>query len=285
MKLWNTPPPIVACQFIAAGIISVCSQSAHAQLLFSESFNYTPGSPLVNQVNPGNNTVWTGGNVNELQIGSTQLTYPGLQEAAGNDLVYTSSGSGSTSYNTYSAVTSGSIYYSFLIDCTTLPTANQYISALNPGTTVPGGSSDDLSMYVGASGTGWKIGVRTTGGGSGAVYSSTLALNTTYLVVGELTLGSSSGVNLFVDPTPGASQPAATATESTPTVINSVDDIGFKVQSATSTGNFDIGEILVAQDWADVTPASTVPEPSTWALLGLGSVIAAWKLRRHQAGV
>lgn len=133
MKLWNTPPPIVACQFIAAGIISVCSQSAHAQLLFSESFNYTPGSPLVNQVNPGNNTVWTGGNVNELQIGSTQLTYPGLQEAAGNDLVYTSSGSGSTSYNTYSAVTSGSIYYSFLIDCTTLPTANQYISALNPG--------------------------------------------------------------------------------------------------------------------------------------------------------
>jgi len=267
---------------VLGAIISVSCQTARAQLLFSEGFNYTSGQGLVNQVNPGNSTAWTGGNTAELQIGSSQLTYPGLQELAGNDLVYTSSGASSASYNTYSAVTSGSIYYSFLIDCTTLPTANEYISALNPGVAGPGGSSDALSMYVGASGSGWKMGVRTTGGGSGGVYSTALALNTTYLVVGELTLGSAPVANLFVDPTPGSTQAAfgtPTATQSTATAINSVDDVGFKVQSVTTTGNFVIGNLLIAPDWADVTPMA-VPEPATCPLLGLGGLIVAWKLRR-----
>jgi hypothetical protein len=206
-----------------------------------------------------------------LQIGSTQLTYSGLQELTGNDLVYTSSGSSSTSYNTYTAVTSGSIYYSFLIECTTLPTANEYISALNPGITTPGGSGDDMSTYVGSSGIGWKIGVRTTGGGSGAAYSSALTLDTTYFVVEELTLGSAPVANLYVDPVPGDSQPGTpTATQSTATAITSVDDIGFKVQSTAATGDFDIGNLLIAQDWADVTPEVTAtPEPSTFALASL----------------
>jgi hypothetical protein len=261
------------CLLVSAGLISVCCQSAHAQPLFSESFNYTPGQGLASQVNPGNSTAWTGGNTSELQIGSAELTYMGLQEATGNDLVYTSSATASTSYNTYTAVTSGSIYYSFLIDCTTLPTANEYITSLNPGTTVPGGSSDAMSMYVGSvTGGSWKIGVRTTGGGSGAAYSGALSANSVYFVVAELTLGSAPVANLYVDPTPGGTQPATpTATQSTATAINSVDDVGFKVQSTAATGNFELGPLLIAPDWADVTPAS-VPEPNTLALLGLGAL-------------
>ena len=99
-----------------------------------------------------------------------------------------------------------------------------------------------------------------------------------------MTLGSAPVANLYVDPTPGASQPGTpTAAQSTTTAINSVDDIGFKVQSVTTTGDFDMGNILIAQDWADVTPPSAVPEPSTCALFGLGWLVAAWKLRRRQA--
>ncbi len=267
-------------KLVAIAATCLAFQSVHAQLLFSEGFNYTPGTGLASKVNPGNSVAWTGGNTSELQIGSSPLAYAGLQLLPGNDLVYTSSGSGSTSYDTYSAVTSGSIYYSFLIDCTALPTANNYIGALNPGTTTPGGSTDALSTYVGASGTGWKIGVRTTGGGSGAVYSSALSLNTTYFIVEELTLGSAPVVNLYVDPTPGGSQPGTpTATQSTATAINSVDDVAFKIQSVTTTGNFDIGDLLIAPDWADVTPQAA-PEPSTLALAGLGLLGLVARFRR-----
>jgi len=271
---------LVFGKLVAIAATCLAFQSVHAQLIFSEGFNYTPGTGLASKVNPGNSVAWTGGNTSELQIGSSPLAYTGLQLLTGNDLVYTSSGSGSTSYNTYSAVTSGSIYFSFLIDCTTLPTANNYIMALNPGINTPGGSSDALSTYVGASGTGWKIGVRTTGGGSGAVYSSALTLGTTYFVVEELTLGSAPTVNLYVDPTPGGSQPGTpTATQSTATAINSVADVGFKIQSATTTGNFDIGNLLIAPDWADVTPQA-VPEPSTLALAGLGLLGLVARFRR-----
>jgi hypothetical protein len=248
--------------------------------LFSEGFNYPPGSALASKVNPGNNTAWNGGNNTELEIGSSQLTYSGLNLLAGNELVYTSSGSASTSYNTYSAVTSGSIYYSFLIDCTTLPTSNEYITALNPGTTTPGGSTDAMSTYVNVSGSGWKMGARADGASTAS--TGTLQLNQTYFVVEELTLGSSPVASLYLDPVPGNPQPGTpTATDTGTTAVNSVDDVGFKVQSTTATGDFDIGNLLIAQDWADVTPTS-VPEPDTLALLGGGMVLLQVAWRRLQ---
>jgi hypothetical protein len=272
-------PFVVACQLISAGIISLCCQSANAQF-FTENFNYSAG-PLGGNVNPSTGNAWSGGNT-YLAVGTSQLTYAGLQEASGNDLVYTPGGSDNDDNNFATAVTSGSVYYSFLIDCTTAPTLNTYFSALNAASVNPGGSGDLLSMYAGASGTGWKVGVRTTGGGSGAQFSGALTLNTTYLVVGELTLGSAPVANLFVDPTPGASQPTATATESTSTAINSVDDVGFKSSSASSgQGDFLFSDLEIGTTWASVTPA-TVPEPNTLVLLGSGMVLLQMARRRLQ---
>lgn len=268
---------------VSIGTLCLAFQSAHGQLLFSDGFNYTPGSNLGGNVNPGNSTAWTGGN-SQLAIGSSSLSYPGFQGLTGNDLVYAPTGSGSSSsINSYSSVTSGSIYYSFLIDCTTLPTANEYVTALNPGTATPSGSSDALAFYVGTPTSGdWKIGVRTTGGNTGAAYAATdLLPDTTYLVVGELTLGSSPTVSLFLDPTPGGSQPGTPdATQIGTTAVTSVDDVGFKAQSSTSVGQFVIDDLEIGTSWSDVTPAS-VPEPSLYALSGLG-LLAALRFRRQR---
>lgn len=252
---------------------------AEANLLFSEAFNYSSGVDLGGQVNPGNSTAWSGGN-SVLAIGSGNLTYPGLQDQGGNDLIYTSGTASSTTYNTYSAVTSGSVYFSFLIDATTLPTANNYLMALNPGTTTPGGSGDALSLYVGASGTGYKIGVRTTGGGTGAAYApEVLALNSSYFIVAELTLGSPNAVSLFFDPTPGGSQPGTPdSTQTSSTAIASVDDIGFKAQSSAAAGDFAIDNLLIGTAWADVTP-SAVPEPGSFGFIGAGLIAAVYGRR------
>ncbi len=275
-----------ACQLISAGIISVCCQSAHAQLLFSEAFNYTSGSDLGGNLNPSSGNTWSGANA-DLAIGSTQLTYPGLQEAAGNDLIDLNNGSGANStYNNYTtAVTSGSTYYSFLINCTTLPTGNSYLTSLNPAGTAPNGNGDDLAIYVGTLGSGWKIGVRTGNKASGAIYDTadTLATGTTYFVVAELTLGSTSVANLYLDPLPGGSQPGTpSATQSTTEALTSVGDVGFKSNSGTTVGGVeDFGDLLIAQDWADVTPAA-VPEPDTLALLGGGMVLLQVGWRRLQ---
>jgi hypothetical protein len=259
-------------------VVAAClaAQCAQAQL-FQEGFNYTPGSTLGGNVNPGSGVAWGPGGSTTLQIGSSQLTYSGLQELPGYDLQYTSGVTASSDVNTYTAVTSGNIFYSFLLDCTTLPTANNYISALNAGTTGPGGGTDLLSLYVGASGTGYKVGVRTTGGGTGAAYASTvLQLNTTYLVVGELTLGSAPVANLYLDPTPGAAQPAASATQTTTTAIASVDDVGIKSQSSASAGDFFIGNVQIGTTWDSVTEAEPVPEPGTLALAAVG--LLGWAL-------
>ena len=252
---------------------------AQANLLFSEAFNYNSGVNLGGQVNPGNSTAWSGGN-SVLAVGSGNLTYPGLQDQGGNDLIYTSGTASSTTYNTYSAVTSGSIYFSFLIDATTLPTANNYLMALNPGTTTPGGSGDALSLYVGASGTGYKIGVRTTGGGTGAAYApDVLALNSSYFIVAELTLGSPNTVSLFFDSTPGGSQPGTPdSTQTSSTAIASVDDIGFKAQSSAAAGDYAIDNLLIGTTWGDVTPAA-VPEPASFGFIGAGLIAAVYGRR------
>jgi hypothetical protein len=265
---------------LAVAAACLAAQCAQAQL-FQEGFNYTPGSTLGGNVNPGSGVAWGPGGSTTLQIGGSALTYPGLQELAGNDLQYTSGVTATSDVNTYTAVTSGNIFYSFLIDCTTLPTANNYISALNGGTTGPGGGADLLSLYVGSvTGGGYKIGVRTTGGGTGAAYgATTLQLNTTYLVVGELTLGSAPVANLYLDPTPGAAQPAASATQTTTTAINSVADVGFKAQSSASAGDFFIGNVQIGTTWESVT--EPVPEPGT---LGLAAVaLLGWALRYRRA--
>jgi PEP-CTERM motif len=248
------------------GATGLSLQNANAQLLFSEGFNYTPGNDLQGLVNPGGN-MWTGGN-SGLTIGTGDLTYSGLQNISVNDLSV-AWGSGGASINTFANVTSGSVYYSFLLDVTTAPGANDYITSLNPGTTAPGGSADALAIYDDPSGTtGGEIGLRTAGESTTHVGSSlAMALNTTYLVVAQYNFTTAS-TSLWLDPTIGGSQPAPTLILAGSGTVTSIDDLGYKTQA--TTGDFLIDNVLVGETWNDVTPIAPVPEPSTFALAGAG---------------
>ncbi|MGD0744914.1 MAG: PEP-CTERM sorting domain-containing protein [Verrucomicrobiota bacterium] len=242
-------------------------QSVHATVLFQEGFIYTSGGNLGGKVNPGSGDAWNPGN-NGLTIGSGSLTYPGLQNLGGNDLSVAWATAGSAT-NGFTTVTSGQIYYSFLLDVTTIPGTNAYLTSLNPGTTTPNGSSDAINAYIYANG---KIELRTAG--ESAVAGPTLSLNTTYLVVLEYDFATTTA-NLFLNPTAGGSQPAATVSLAGSGTVTSIDNVGFKSQA--TTGDFLVDNLLIGTTWTDVTP---VPEPSALALAGFGLLGFAARFRR-----
>ncbi len=258
----------------AVSAICLTFQSAHATLLFSEAFNYTAGSTLVTpgNINPGTGQEWSGGN-SVLTIGSGDLTYPGLVDQGGNELSIANATAG-TSIQQYANQTSGQVYYSFLLDVTTADGANDYITSLNPGTSVPNGSSDALAVYLYENNT---LGIR-SGGASTVHTAGPLSLNTTYFVVVDYDFAATAA-NLWLDPVAGAGQPAPTESVIPTTAPTALDDVGFKTQS--TTGDYLVDNLLIGTTWADVTPGS-VPEPASFALTGLGllSLVFARRMRR-----
>jgi len=253
---------------VLLGVGCMLFQSAQATPLFSEGFNYSPGNLV------GNGS-WTGGATTGLQIAGGNLSYAGLQDLGGNELEIIN-GSSQTAIATFANQTSGQIYYSFLFNATAVNSANNYFTAMNPGTSTPNGGSDAIDAYFYSSG---KIEVRGNAQSATAGTGTALSLNTTYLIVEMIDLDAKTA-SLWIDPdssTFGGTAPTATATLSG-IAATAVDNVGFKAQAAAG-GPFYIDNLLIGTTWADVTPT---PEPTTCALAGLGllGLVIARRMRK-----
>jgi len=267
---------------IALGVGCLLLQGAYAQesLPFYGGFNYTQGDLLgtgTAELNPPWSVGAAGGGGSPMVTNTAALSYPGLPGSGlGVYLQPTMTGTRNVGLN-FTSESSGTLYASFLMDVLTAPTGNRQLAFLTSSSansangTVNGiflNSSSQLGISKNSSST------------PGALTSATLNLNTTYLVVVGYTFnGSGNEYDLWLDPTPGGSQPTPDASLTTGTDMASLSYFFLQQRNNTSNNGmawyFD--ELRIGTSWADVT---AVPEPTSFAALTGLSVLGMILVRR-----
>jgi hypothetical protein len=197
------------------------------------------------------------------------LSYTGLQASAGNRINLTSTGTEDINKPFVPGGTTA--YMSFLLNVqnTTGLTSGNYFTGFGQSA----GASVNLFLprvYTKAGTTPgtFQLGIMNTTGGVGAVptYTSTEYLpGTTLFVVVKVSSTAVGGVinaSLWVNPVPGAAEPAATITNSGgtstwPTAgIQSMFLRQAYAAANGNTGNLELDEIRTGTTWASVTPAA-----------------------------
>ncbi len=295
---------LVAKNLLALGAIFGWTQILSASTIIYEPFDYTDGSNLGGQSPDAGTHTWAQADIANASVDIT-ATSPGLSTPAylapalGNKATY---GGGTTSdrINLDGAITTGSTYYSFLLQVTdlgTLPTAaagglpsNQILAGFNNSTGTQTGNPTAiystlwLHPTTTASASPFVLGVSKNSGTLTRVYGTDeYAVNDLLFVVGQFQFGAdatlnNAGSNIWVyDLTAGDTVPF---TPGTPTAIANNSSVSGSASLASfllystpaGTGNrfgptgVNVDEVRVGMAWNDVV----VPEPATFALIGLG---------------
>jgi pectate lyase len=245
---------ISTCCKIAVGVYLLMAVfSSHAASLVEDAItNAAAGSNL------GSTAPW-GNSAGQIKVAAGNLAFTGLQSPTNTgNLANLLGTSGGSSYRTFagSAISAGSIYYSFLIQCAGAPGSGGYLTGLLPGTS-PGGSTDALAVYFSASGNGYQLGIHKDNGAPTTNAATVLVTNVTQFIVVKYTFGTGTGddtVSLYVNPVPGAAEPVPDASQAGGTDATGLQYIYLKSSSGYGVWNFDT--LRVGTAWADVTPTS-----------------------------
>ena len=165
-------------------------------------------------------------------------------------------------------VTSGSAYFSFLLNVSVNPTtSDELMGTMNSAETVNPAPvpvpTDPLSLHarVGDDSTHFDVGIQRLGGVT--AWASGLQDNTTYLVVLKYTFGSSASNSLYINPIPGGSEPVPQAvafTGGTPEPANIGTVMFYECGSApvssfgVTSGTYNYDVMRADNNWANVTP-------------------------------
>lgn len=265
---------IAAGCFIASLATLAVTPPAGASLIAYEGFNYTAGSSLAGQSGGGSTgfvSEWAspfGGDVT-LEAGS--LSFGALDTTGGKVYVSPTSGTTTAPRSLSSPISSGVTYVSVLAQFEA--GTRQFGLALH--------ESGTERLLIGKQGgqTDWSIGA---GGGFGVAGTGITATNTPTLLVVRIEWDESGDedIRLWVNPTPGSSEPALASADAVKIGerggFNGIRvAAGFNSGSQiTATGWID--EVRIGTTWADVTP---VPEPGSVGLFSVASLL--WLKRRR----
>jgi hypothetical protein len=176
-----------------------------------------------------------------------------------------------TSSRTYyrsigNSASNGPVYFSFLVNIATNPaTTDEIMGELVP--TVPGGSypanpsaGDPLTLHAqkGADTSHFNLGIQSQGGAV-TWAASNLVDNSDYLVVLGYTFGAGQPGQLFINPVPGAAQPAASASAAKGAAADpaNIGTVLFWESSSNTSGAYNYDVMRVDTNWSNVTPTNT----------------------------
>ncbi|QHI68925.1 FG-GAP repeat domain-containing protein [Tichowtungia aerotolerans] len=155
---------------------------------------------------------------------------------------------------TFSATTSGTLYYSFLMKVTEAPSANTFITYMRSG------SVYGARLYTQPeSASSYRLGISNSNTTSPSLVSESLDVGRTYFVVVEyafITDGTDT-LSLYLNPVPGQSQPDTPDALYSGTEISSFDTIALR--QTTGCGTFELDELRVGTSWEAVAPFVAAP--------------------------
>jgi len=249
--------------FVAIGLISF---TAFSQPLLYEPFNYTPSA--TNGLFLQSNFSWPNVNTGDsILVANSSLSYVGLAASTGNKVTF--DGAGTDNYRGYAAQTTGTVYFSFLLNLSSLGTLNTTgtydITLVEANSTTAFGAC----IWIKASATAGKYLIGISNRSTSAVsYTLTdMDINTTYFIVAsyEIVAGAANDVSKMWINTAQfggvAPVPSLTATGGTDLSANGIGRILFRQAAATTTPFVEVDEIRVGTTWNDVTPCAA---PTTY---------------------
>jgi predicted extracellular nuclease len=241
---------------------------APATPIVYEPFDYTVGTALQGQGG------WTAINSgDDLLIATGNLSYPDLAPSTGNKLSF--AGGGIDAYKEFNAsgITSGKVYYSFILKVTDLTAATEVNGGYfigfaydntNFGATVWTKRVDDNS---------YQIGINSRTNTANTVFtSSSYAKDAEVFIVASYEVVDGTGndvAKIWINPAPqdfgAANEPASTLsiTNTGGTDLTSVKRIFIRQDSDTETPAIELDELRIGDTWAQVTPAGALSNDAT----------------------
>jgi len=249
------------------GLAAVTLAGAQAAILIQD--NFPTNGDLVGTT-PSTGGIWTtiSGTAGTLDVASGAVSI-----LAGNNEDGTSQ---------FASAQTGDVFAGFNFTMTTLPTTTstgEYFASFRDGTPASGTYNGRLfaRRITGSPANEFQIGVSNATGNvsdAGAVlWGSNLTLNVNYRIVLRFDTAAGDDMTLWVNPTTIAST-NVTSTDADP--VTSMDGFAFR-QASAAHGAASIDNLIVATTFAEA-----IPEPSTWALIALGSAFMLWNIRRRR---
>ncbi len=223
-------------------------------LPYYEPFAYAEASSLGasqqwSNVNTGDTIIVAGGNL--------LPAYPGLNPSTTGYAIFAAEGIDCST--SFTAQTTGTVYYSFIMNVNTMAGVTDanggYFATLGSNSNTFGATLWTKRVDDGIFNLG--IEVRTANAANTTYDTTALATGSTYFVVVAYTFGavaSDDTVSLWINPTIGGAQPAATITDThTGTDLASISNFILRQDSPTETPSMSVDELRIGTTWSEVT--------------------------------